>query len=69
MARIIKALTPLPEDQLLFRSMTGTETLSQLFNFAVKLLSPNASINMKSLLDKPLTLEILASAMSTHHRK
>ncbi|MDR2155181.1 MAG: type VI secretion system tip protein VgrG [Burkholderiaceae bacterium] len=59
MARIIKAYTPLAEDQLLFRSMEGTEALSQLFCFTVDLLSPNASINMKSLLGKPLTLEIL----------
>ncbi len=58
MARIIKAHTPLPEDQLLFRSMQGTEGLSQLFEFEVDLLSPSTSIDMKALLGKPLVLEI-----------
>ncbi|WPG37989.1 type VI secretion system tip protein TssI/VgrG [Variovorax sp. EBFNA2] len=59
MNRIVKAHTPLGEDQLMFRSMHGTEGLSQLFEFEVDLLSPNASIDMKSVLGKPLTLEIL----------
>ncbi|MDR2153829.1 MAG: type VI secretion system tip protein VgrG [Burkholderiaceae bacterium] len=58
MARVIKAYTPLAEDQLLFRSMKGRECLSQLYEFTVDLLSPNESIDMKSLLGKPLTLEI-----------
>jgi len=61
MARVIKAHTPLGEDQLLFRSMYGTEGLSQLFEFEVELLSPSVSIDMKSVLGKPLTLEIMTA--------
>jgi type VI secretion system secreted protein VgrG len=59
MARVIKAHTPLGEDQLLFRSMHGNEGLSQLFEFEVDLLSPNTSVDMKAVLGKPLTLEIV----------
>jgi len=52
MARIVRAYTPLGEDQLLFRSMHGTEGLSQLFEFEVDLLSPGMSIDMKAVLGK-----------------
>ncbi|WP_395349415.1 type VI secretion system Vgr family protein [Variovorax sp. UC122_21] len=58
MARVVTAHTPLGEDQLLFRSMHGSEGLSQLFEFEVDLLSPNTSVDMKAMLGKPLTLEI-----------
>lgn len=58
MARVVKAHTPLGEDQLLFRSMNGTEGLSQLFEFEVDLLSPSAAIDLKSVLGKPLSLEV-----------
>ncbi|RQO51157.1 type VI secretion system tip protein VgrG [Variovorax sp. KBW07] len=58
MPRVVRAHTPLSEDQLLFRSMQGTEGLSQLFEFEVDLLSPSASIDMKSVLGKPMALEI-----------
>ncbi|RIX74282.1 type VI secretion system Vgr family protein [Acidovorax cavernicola] len=58
MDRVVKAHTPLAEDQLLFRSMHGSEGLSQLFEFEVDLLSPNTSVDMKALLGKPLALEI-----------
>jgi type VI secretion system secreted protein VgrG len=59
MARVVKAHTPLGEEQLLFRSMHGNEGLSQLFEFEVDLLSPNTSVDMKAVLGKPLTLEIV----------
>jgi type VI secretion system secreted protein VgrG len=58
MDRIVRAHTPLGDDQLLFRSMCGSEGLSQLFEFEIELLSTNASIDAKSLLGKPLALEI-----------
>ncbi|MFL9666382.1 type VI secretion system Vgr family protein [Variovorax sp. AB1(2024)] len=59
MARVVTAHTPLPPDQLLFRSMHGKEALSELFEFEVDLLSPNTSVDMKAVLGKPLTLEIV----------
>jgi type VI secretion system secreted protein VgrG len=58
MERIIRAHTPLGEDQLLFSSMCGSEGLSQLFEFEVDLLSANASVDAKQLLGKPVALEI-----------
>jgi type VI secretion system secreted protein VgrG len=58
MARVVKAHTPLGEEQLKFRSMAGTEGLSQLFEFEVDLLSPSAALDLKSVLGKPLSLEI-----------
>jgi type VI secretion system secreted protein VgrG len=58
MVRVVKAHTPLGEDQLKFRSMQGSEGLSRLFEFEVDLLSPSAAIDLKSVLGKPLTLEI-----------
>jgi type VI secretion system secreted protein VgrG len=58
MVRIVKAHSPLGEEQLLFRSMHGTEGLSQLFEFEVELLSASASIDPKTVLGKPLALEI-----------
>ncbi|MGJ7575380.1 type VI secretion system Vgr family protein [Variovorax sp. RB2P76] len=59
MARVVTAHTPLAPDQLLFRSMHGNEGLSELFEFEVDLLSPNTSVDMKAVLGKPLTLEIV----------
>lgn len=56
--RVVKAHTPLPPGQLKFRGMHGAESLSQLFEFEVELVSESYSLDMKSLLGKPLTLEI-----------
>ncbi|MDR5784681.1 type VI secretion system tip protein TssI/VgrG, partial [Caballeronia sp. LZ065] len=43
---------------LSFRSMTGNEALSTLFDFEVQLVSSDASLDLKSALGKSLTLEI-----------
>ena len=58
MDRILKAYSPLGEDQLLFRAMHGTEGLSQLFEFEVELLSPRRSIDAGDVLGKALALEM-----------
>ncbi|WP_427184040.1 type VI secretion system Vgr family protein [Bordetella bronchialis] len=60
--RIIQAHTPLPPDQLRFRAMHGAETLSQLFEFEVDLLAESYTLDMKALLGKPMTLEILTAS-------
>ncbi|MDQ0588651.1 type VI secretion system Vgr family protein [Variovorax paradoxus] len=62
MARIVRAHTPLGEDQLFFRAMHGSEALSELFEFEVELLSTNPSIASASLLGKSLVLEIRTAA-------
>ncbi|RSE99081.1 type VI secretion system Vgr family protein [Achromobacter aegrifaciens] len=56
--RVVKAHTPLPPEQLKFRAMHGAESLSQLYELEVELVSESYSLDMKSLLGKPLTLEI-----------
>ncbi|WP_447922565.1 type VI secretion system Vgr family protein [Achromobacter aegrifaciens] len=56
--RVVKAHTPLPPEQLKFRAMHGAESLSQLFELEVELVSESYTLDMKSLLGKPLTLEI-----------
>jgi len=55
--RSIVAHTPLG-GSLGFRQMNGSEGLSQLFEFDVELVADNYSLDLKSLLGKPLTLEI-----------
>ena len=52
--RTFIAHSPLGE-QLEFRSMEGTEQLSRLFEFRVRLLSDSPSISAKSLLGKDMS--------------
>ena len=54
----ITAYTPLGPEQLLFRSLEGTEALSTPFDFRIELLSTDARLDRKALLGQPLTLEI-----------
>lgn len=63
--RIARAHTPLG-DQLLFYAMHGSEGLSGLFEFEVEMLSQNASIDMKAMLGKSLTLEILTTGAARY---
>lgn len=57
MNRTFIAHSPLG-DQLEFRSMEGTEQISRLFEFRVRLLSQNSSISAKSLLGKDMSIEV-----------
>ncbi|WP_144633489.1 type VI secretion system Vgr family protein [Bordetella genomosp. 13] len=61
--RAIVAHTPL-EGQLAFRSMTGSEGLSRLFEFDVELIADNYNLDLDALLGKPLTLEMETQAGS-----
>ncbi len=63
--RSIVAHTPL-EGRLGFRQMRGSEGLSQLFEFDVELIADNYNLDLKSLLGKPLTLEIETLASSRY---
>lgn len=47
---------------LSFRAVTGSETLSTLFDFEVQLVAGDASLDLKSALGKSLTLEIQPQA-------
>lgn len=58
MERLIVAHTPLADDRLLFRKLTGREQLSALYCFEVELLSMTNDIELKCLLGQPVTIEI-----------
>ena len=45
-------------DELEFRSLEGSEQISRLFEYRVRLLSKDSSISAKSLLGKDMTVEI-----------
>jgi len=61
--RAIVAHTPL-EGQLAFRSMTGSEGLSRLFEFDVELIADNHNLDLDALLGQSLTLEMETQAGS-----
>ncbi|EOI5792972.1 type VI secretion system Vgr family protein [Cronobacter malonaticus] len=64
MERIIIAHTPLPPETLLFKSLSGTEQLSTLYEFDVELFSPLNNLDIKGLLGKPVTIEIRNSSLT-----
>ncbi|WP_336281739.1 type VI secretion system Vgr family protein [Cronobacter dublinensis] len=64
MERIIVAHTPLPPETLLFKSLSGTEQLSALYEFDVEFLSPSNDLDIKGLLGKPVTIEIRNSSLT-----
>jgi type VI secretion system secreted protein VgrG len=56
--RIFKVITPLDEDVLLFRRMSGSEELGRLFEFELDLLSTDPNISFDDVLGQGLTVEI-----------
>jgi type VI secretion system secreted protein VgrG len=57
MARVFELISPLGND-LLFRSMTGTEELGRLSEFDISALSPRADIELSELLAKNVTVKM-----------
>ena len=57
--RRIAISTPLGEDVLLLRGFTGTEAISQLFQFDLDLLSENGSIKFQDIVGQNVSLRIL----------
>ncbi|MFS2222980.1 type VI secretion system Vgr family protein [Pantoea sp. B65] len=58
MERVIVAHTPLADDRLLFKSLSGSEQLSSLYAFDVELLSLDHHIGLTALLGGVLTIEL-----------
>ena len=56
--RPVRVSTPLGEDALLFHRMRGTETLGQLFEYELELLSENAAIDPDKLLGGNVTVGV-----------
>src|SRR5215472_6805833 len=59
--RTIAINSPLGEDALLLRSLTGGEGISRLFHFSVDLLSENHSIAHKDIVGKQVTISLYHS--------
>ncbi|MBX2880427.1 MAG: type VI secretion system tip protein VgrG [Granulosicoccus sp.] len=56
--RSVKIKTPLPDNTLLFSNMAGHERLSELFDYQLELLSPDAEIDLNELLGKDITISV-----------
>jgi len=54
--RILSVTTPLGEDILLLRAMSGKERLSTLFEYELELISKYDSIQHEDLLGQPVTV-------------
>ena len=57
MARVFELISPLGND-LLFRSMTGTEELGRLSLFDISAVSPKGDIKLNELLAKNVTVKV-----------
>ena len=66
MNRTIVAHTPLGS-QLLFKKMLGTESVSNLFEFNITLVSPNPNLQGKDIIGQFVTLEIDTEASSPRY--
>ncbi len=56
--RLVALDTPLGDDKLLVRSITGTEGLSQLFRFSLDLLSTDPNLNFDDIVGKNVTARV-----------
>lgn len=65
--RRITISTPLGEDVLLLRALTGSETVSHLFQFDLDLLSENDSITLRDLVGKNVTTTITGADGTERH--
>src|SRR4051794_3514906 len=65
--RRIGISTPLGKDVLLLRGFTGTEAISQLFNFDLDLLSESDSIKFDDIVGKNVTLRIFDANGAERH--
>ena len=65
--RLIQVFTPLGEDALLLQSFHGTESLSQLFQFELKMYSENRSLSFDSIVGKAATIKIALPDLSERY--
>jgi type VI secretion system secreted protein VgrG len=57
--RLLELETPLGKDVLLLQELRGTEGLSRLFHFRLKLLSTNSAIQYDKIIGKNVTIKLL----------
>ncbi len=65
--RRISITTPLGEDKLLLRSITGSEAISQPFQYHLELLSEDDAIDFKSIVGQRVTVKLLLADGSPRH--
>ncbi|MBC7927679.1 MAG: type VI secretion system tip protein VgrG [Bryobacteraceae bacterium] len=65
--RPMRVHTPLGEDVMLLESFRGTEGISQLFQFHIKMLSEKRSVDFDALLSKPVVLTVRLADDSERH--
>ena len=67
--RSVSVKTPLGDDELLFRSMTGTEEMGRLFEFEVELIREQAkgSVDIARVLGQNITLTLEMPDTSTRY--
>lgn len=65
--RLIQVFTPLGEDALLLQSFHGTESISQLFQFELKMYSENRSLSFDSIVGKNTTIKIVLPDFSERY--
>ena len=56
--RALQITTPLGKDAVLLRSVSGQETVSQLFRFQLELLSEEESMNFDDLVGQPVSIAV-----------
>lgn len=57
--RHVSVHTCLPQDELLFHSMTGSEQLGRMYSYQLRLLSLNGAIAVADLLGQPMALRLV----------
>lgn len=55
---LFTVLTPLGKDKLLFKSLQGTEQLSDLFHFQIEMLSQSSTIDFNDIINQPITIQV-----------
>ncbi len=65
--RLIQVFTPLGEDVLLLQSFRGTESLSRLFQFDLKMYSENRSLSFESVVGKNATIKVILPDLSERY--
>ena len=56
--RAVKVYTPLPDNTLLFSSMSGSERISTLFDYRLELITENVEVDLDKILGKDITVQL-----------
>ena len=56
--RAVKVYTPLPDNTLLFSSMTGSERISTLFDYRLELITENVEVDLDKILGEDITVQL-----------